>query len=154
MLESEDWSGLAALNGRADVPAVVWQQVTGDAANGYGLLEARAGATFRVDDLPDETVLELFAESLELLEVRDARRDFRSVAWNHTFTTSLQEQDNPSDFRWRCFHADNPAAVRFATPDCRDLTAVRPVEGTDSRGVGICSGRQAGAEFCGAADEY
>ena len=82
--------------------------------NGYGLLEARAGATFRVDDQTNETVLGLFAESIELLEVRDARRDFRAAALQYTFTTSMQEQDNPADFRWRCIHSDNPAANRFA----------------------------------------
>lgn len=128
LLENESWSGLEALNGQANVPARAWHRLTGEAANAYGLLEARSGASFRVDDVPDEVVLELFAESLELLEVRDPRRDFRSVAWNYRFTTSMQEQDNPADFRWRCIHADNPAAARFAGPDCRDLTAVRPMK--------------------------
>jgi len=123
MLENEDWADLTALAGRSNVPAQTWQRVTSDAVNGYGFLEARAGASFRVDQT-DETVLELIAESLELLEVRDTRRDFRTAAWNYTFTTSMQEQDNPADFRWRCIHSDNPAANRFATPDCRALSAV------------------------------
>jgi len=64
--------------------------------NGYGLLEARSGASFRVDDQTHETILSLLAESVELLEVRDTRRDFRASAWNYTFTTSIQEQDNPA----------------------------------------------------------
>jgi hypothetical protein len=131
LLENEDWAELTALAGKTNVPAQTWQRVTGDAVNGYGLLEARAGASFRVDDQPDETILELLAESLELLEVRDTRRDFRTAAWNYTFTTSMQEQDNPADFRWRCIHSDNPAANRFATPDCRALSAVRASRWTD-----------------------
>jgi hypothetical protein len=43
----------------------------------------------------------------------------------------MQEQDNPADFRWRCIHSDNPAANRFATPDCRELSAVRASRWTD-----------------------
>lgn len=142
-LENEDWAELTALAGKSNIPAQTWQRVTGDAVNGYGLLEARAGASFRVDDQTDETVLELIAESLELLEVRDPRRDFRSVAWNYTFTTSMQEQDNPADFRWRCIHSDNPAANRFATPDCRALSAVRATKWTGEETAFARTGRQA-----------
>jgi hypothetical protein len=131
LLENEDWADLTALAGKTNVPAQTWQRVTGDAVNSYGLLESRAGASFRVDDQADDTVLQLIAESLELLEVRDTRRDFRTAAWNYTFTTSMQEQDNPADFRWRCIHSDNPAANRFATPDCRELSAVRASRWTD-----------------------
>ncbi len=50
LLENEDWSALVALASKSSVPAQTWQRVTGDSVNGYGLLEARAGATFRVDD--------------------------------------------------------------------------------------------------------
>ena len=67
LLENEDWGELTALTGKTNIPAQTWQRVTGDAVNGYGLLETRAGASFRVDDQTDETVLELIAESLELL---------------------------------------------------------------------------------------
>lgn len=142
-LENEDWADLTALAGKSNIPAQTWQRVTGDAVNGYGLLEARAGASFRVDDQADETVLELIAESLELFEVRDARRDFRTAAWNYTFTTSMQEQDNPADFRWRCIHSDNPAANRFATPDCRELSAVRATKLTGEETAFARTGRQA-----------
>jgi hypothetical protein len=143
LLENEDWVELTALADKTNVPAQTWQRVTGDAVNGYGLLEARAGASFRVDDQADETVLELIAESLELLEVRDTRRDFRTAAWNYTFTTSMQEQDNPADFRWRCIHSDNPAANRFATPDCRALSAVRATKLTGEEAAFAKTGRQA-----------
>ena len=142
LLENEDWSGLAALAGRTNVPAQTWKRVTGDAVNGYGLLETRAGATFLADDQPDEIVLGLIAESLELLEVRDPRKDFRATAWEYTFTTSMQEQDNPADFRWRCIHSDNPAANRFATPDCHALSAVRATKLTAEETAFARMGRQ------------
>lgn len=142
LLENEDWAELTVFAGKTNVPAQTWQRVTGDAVNGYGLLEARVGASFRVDDQTDETVLELIAESLEFLEVRDARRDFRTAAWNYTFTTSMQEQDNPADFRWRCIHSDNPAANRFATPDCRALSAVRATKWTGEETAFARTGRQ------------
>lgn len=142
MLQDENWSELSALASGTNIPAQTWQRLTGDAVNGYGLLEARAGASFRVDDTTDEDVLKLFAESLELLEVRDARRDFRASSWNYTFTTSMQEQDNPADFRWRCFHSDNPAANRFVTPDCRALSAVRAIKWTDEETAFARTGRQ------------
>jgi predicted nucleic acid-binding Zn ribbon protein len=143
LLDNEDWTELTALAVKTSVPAQAWQRVTGDAVNGYGLLEARAGDSFRVDDQTDETILGLLAESLELLEVRDTRRDFRAAAWNYTFTTSMQEQDNPADFRWRCIHSDNPAANRFATPDCRALSAVRATKWTGEETAFARTGRQA-----------
>jgi len=138
---SEDWSSLASIR-RASIPAVQWQQLTGDAVNGYGLLETRAGAAFRADDVSDEQLLALFAESLELLEMRDPRRDFRVSAWQYTFTTSMQEQDNPADFRWRCLHSDNPAANRFAGPDCRALSEVRIARVSNEEAIFARSGRQ------------
>lgn len=124
LLENEDWSGLAGLSASVSVPAQNWQTITGDATNGYGLLESRAGIAFRVDNLAEEQILLLFAESLELLELRDPRRDFRATAWQYTFTTSMQEQDNPADFRWRCLHSDNPASNLSAGPDFRPLSDV------------------------------
>lgn len=125
LFESENWSSLAGLSGSKMIPATSWQQLTGDAVNGYGILETRAGIAFRVDGLAEQQILSLFAESLELLELRDPRRDFRATAWQYTFTTSMQEQDNPADFRWRCLHSDNPASNRFAGPDSRALADVR-----------------------------
>jgi hypothetical protein len=141
LLEKEDWSSLAGL-AHASMPAANWQQLTGDGANAYGLLEARVGSAFRVDDIADEQVLTLFAESLELLELRDARHDFRATAWQYTFTTSMQEQDNPADFRWRCLHSDNPAANRFAAPDTRALSEVRVQRVTDEEAMLARGGKQ------------
>ena len=142
LFESEDWSSLAGLP-HAPMPAMNWEQLTGDAANACGLLEARAGIAFRVDDLADEQVLALFSESLELLELRDPRHDFRATAWQYTFTTSMQEQDNPADFRWRCLHSDNPAASRFAGPDTRALSEVRAQRVTNEEALLARGGRQA-----------
>jgi len=141
LFENENWSSLAALP-RASAPAVHWQQITGDAVNGYGLLEARAGIAFRVDQITDEQILALFAESLELLELRDPRRDFRASAWQFTFTTSMQEQDNPADFRWRCLHSDNPAANRFGAPDSCALSDVRTSRVTSEEALFARAGRQ------------
>ena len=142
LLESEDWSGLVGLSGKVSVPATNWKQLTGDEVNGYGLLESRTGIAFRVDNLAEEQILVLFAESLELLEVRDPRRDFRATVWQYTFTTSMQEQDTPADFRWRCLHSDNPASNRFAGPDCRTLSEVRAVKWTGEETLLARSGRQ------------
>lgn len=142
LLEAEDWSGLTGLLGSVSVPATNWQQVTGDAVNGYGLLDARAGIAFAVDNLTENQILAIFAESLELLELRDPRRDFRATAWQHTFTTSMQEQDNPADFRWRCLHSDNPAYNRFAGPDCRPLSDIRAARVASEEAMFARSGRQ------------
>ena len=142
MLENEDWSGLANISGVVSVPATTWQQVTGDAVNGYGLLDSRSGIAFRVDNLSEDQILALFAESLELLELRDPRRDFRVTCWQYTFTTSMQEQDNPADFRWRCLHSDNPVSNRSAGPDCRQLTEVRAQRVTNEEKMFAQSGRQ------------
>jgi hypothetical protein len=142
VLEREDWSGLAAISTNGFVPATTWQQVTGDAVNGYSLLESRAGLALRVDSLSEEQILALLAETLELLELRDARRDFHATAWQYTFTTSMQEQDNPADFRWRCLHADNPASSRFAGPDCRPLSDLRAQRVTAEEAMLARTGRQ------------
>lgn len=141
-LENEDWSGLAGISGTTSVPATTWQQVTGDAVNGYGLLESRAGIVVRVDNLTEQKILALFAESLELLELRDPRRDFRVTAWQYTFTTSMQDQDNPADFRWRCLHSDNPASNRFAGPDTRLLSSLQATKLTDEEKDFARKGRQ------------
>jgi hypothetical protein len=143
MLENEDWSSLANISGVVSVPATTWQQMTGNAVNGYGLLEMRPGIAFRVDNLSGEQVLTLFAESLEMLELRDPRRDFRVTAWQYTFTTSLQEQDNPADFRWRCLHSDNPVSSRSAGPECQPLSDVRAQRVTDEERLFAQSGKQA-----------
>jgi hypothetical protein len=106
------------------------------------LLESRAGTAFLVDNVAEEQILALFAESLELLELRDPRRDFRATAWQYTFTTSMQEQDNPADFRWRCLHSDNPASNLLGGPDCRPLADVHALRWTGEETIFARAGRQ------------
>jgi len=142
LFEHEDWSSLGKISAASGVPAANWKKLTGDAINAYGLLELRVGSTVRVDNHAEEQILALFGESLELLELRDPRRDFRATAWQYTFTTSLQEQDNPADFRWRCLHSDNPASNRSAGPDCRPISEVRAARVTNEEAVFARSGRQ------------
>ena len=92
LLENEDWSALTKLaasvsrrksgnNSRA-TPATVM-----DCSNHAQV------SLFRVDNLPENRILGLFAESLELLELRDPRRDFRATAWQYVHDF-MQEQDN------------------------------------------------------------
>lgn len=142
LFEHEDWSSLTSLDVTAGVPAVNWNQITGDTVNGYGLLEAPIGSTFRVDGLAEDTILELFAESLELLELRDPRRDFRATAWEYTFTTLMQVSDNPRDFRWRCVRSDYFESNRLIGTDCRSLADVRALRSTQEEATLARSGRQ------------
>ena len=51
------------------------------------------------------------------------------------------EQDNLAEFRWRCFHSDDPAN-RFATPDCRALSTMRATRVTDEEAAFARIGRQ------------
>ena len=143
LLEKEDWSGLPTIQGSVSIPAKNWLGLTGDAVNGYGLLEARAGIAFRVDGLLEREILTLFAESLALLELPGPRGDFRGSAWQYTFTTSMQEQDNPADYRWRCLFSDNPASSRFAGPDSKNLIDVRPARVSNQEGIFARKGPQA-----------
>jgi hypothetical protein len=142
IFDTEDWSSLKELHQIRLLPAARWQRLTGDSANGYGLLDCRSGIVLRVDGVSAEDVLGLMAESLELLELRDPCLDFRATTWQYTFTTSIQEQDNPADFRWRCFHSDNPAAARFTGQDCRALLDIRQIGVTAAEASLARLGRQ------------
>ncbi len=142
ILDTEDWSSLKALHKIGLLPAARWQQLTGDSANGYGLLDYRSGIVFCVDGVSGEEVLGLIGESLELLELRDPSHDFRATRWQYTFTTSLQEQDTTADFRWRCFHSDNPASARFTGLDRRSLIEIRPIQVTEAEALLARLGRQ------------
>ncbi len=142
ILDTEDWSSLRALHQIGLLPAARWQRLTGDSANGYGLLDCRNGIALRVDGVLGEEVLGLIGESLELLELRDPSHDFRATRWQYTFTTSLQDQDNTTDFRWRCFHSDNPASARFSGLDYRSLIEIRPVQITEVEALLARLGRQ------------
>jgi hypothetical protein len=114
--------------------------MTGDAVNAYGLLELKTGTFLRVGGQPEAFVLGLMAESLELLEVRDVRHDWRTAAWQFTFTTSLQEQDNPADFRWRCVQGEPPS--RPAGADIRPLSEITAASCTEEEAALARTGRQ------------
>jgi hypothetical protein len=101
------------------VPAKTWKNLTRDAVNAAGLLSMPA-TFFGADGLSDEQILALFAESCEMLQVVSpppeapgGGTEFRTGAWQFRFTTFLQEQDNPSEFRWRCVHSASPAAQKL-----------------------------------------
>jgi GTPase-associated protein 1, N-terminal domain type 2 len=142
LLSDENWGNLSSLAEVLSVPAQTWKRLTGDAVSGYGLLEAKTGITFTADGAGERESLSLLAESVALLEVRDHRRDYKTAAWQYTFTTSLQEQDNPADFRWRFLHSDNPAFVKLAGAECRALASVRPSGCTEEEASLARLGRQ------------
>jgi hypothetical protein len=124
-LSNEDWGNLGFLAAASSLPARTWQRLTGDAVNGYGLLELKPGTCLSIDGISEKEALSLLAESAELLELRDTRRNFQAAAWQYTFTTSTQEQDNPADFRWRLLHTEDPGAARIAGASCVSLSGLR-----------------------------
>jgi hypothetical protein len=138
ILENEDWSAFSSLAGQSALPAQNWRHLTGDAVNALGLLELPSGVAIRIDGQSDETVLSLFAESLELLEVRETRGDWRTGAWQYTFTSCIQQQDNPADFRWRGTQSE--AAVRG---EARAISEIVAAKWTDEEAELARGGRQA-----------
>ena len=142
LLSNENWGNLNSLAGVSAAPAHTWQRLTGDAANGYGLLEAKAGTLINADSIDDKETLSLLAESTDLMEVRETRRDYKAAAWRYTFTTSVQEQDTPADFRWRFLYSDSPAFAKLAGAECRPLSSVRPSHCTDEEGSLARAGRR------------
>jgi hypothetical protein len=141
MLTAEDWSGLTGLCAATCLPARTWAMLAGDPVHAYGLLEARPGTCFCPGNATDDTLLTLLAESTELLDVRDSRRDFHVAAWERTFTTSWQDQDNPADFRWRFVRRDHPAFARQAGSGCISLPSVRAANFTDEEKLLAQKGR-------------
>lgn len=113
LLENEIWGNLYSVGKQPHSPAQTWERMTGDAANALGPLDHTAGTPIETDSFDESTVLRLASESLALLEVREPESDFRSGAWRFTFTTSLQEQDEALDFRWRFIHSDSAAYARL-----------------------------------------
>jgi len=104
-LGPSDWGNLSQLPCAMSLPAKNWESVTGDAGSAAGLLERgfANGAYFLASA---EVLLLLFAESVQLLTLKGkSRADF----WEYTFTTRLQPEDNPNDFRWRGCQRDSPA---------------------------------------------
>ena len=86
------------------MPAATWAEWTGDAGGAALLLaENSSGASARSVDLVvpagfESGLLRLYAESLYLT---DPKGENAPVVWAVPFTTFLQTQDDPTDFRWR-----------------------------------------------------
>ncbi len=108
LLTGEDWSSLYSLTGQSHMPAQTWARVTGDAVHALGLVDNTGPVFLNTDGLTEQEVLTLFTESLETLEAREGVTDYHAAGWQMTYTTSLQEQDPPADFRWRCVTSDSP----------------------------------------------
>ncbi len=128
-LSNENWGNLNSLVRTTCLPGKAWRHLTGDAANGYALLETKPGTCFCADGVGESDLLTLLGESMELLELRDSRGDFKMASWQYTLTTSMQEQDNPTDFRWRFVHRDNPAFAKFGGNVSPPLASLRAAPG-------------------------
>ena len=110
LLAGEDWGNLTTINGfeRAPdkqyptAPARFWKEKSGAHVNAYSLLDRRGPVWLAVDGLTEDETLHLLAESLRMIELRNRDTDYHSKCWQVSFTTNLQEQDNPNDFRWKC----------------------------------------------------
>lgn len=125
LLPADDSFGNLFVIPRREPPARHWARLSGDAANGFALVEKPAAITLDVNGVADDTVLELFAESLALIEARE-RRDFRSAAWQFTFTTAVQAHDSMSDFRWRCVRGEAKRFPNIAGAQVTPLAELRP----------------------------
>ena len=98
LFENESWAELEELTKRTCLPAKHWLSETADAGRAAGLLGLNAGV-FTAHDFNPNLILELLSESLELLQLEGP--NWRSLAWQRTFSVGCQPQDNPADFRWR-----------------------------------------------------
>jgi hypothetical protein len=99
-LEASDAAGLDRLPRPVLSPATRWQQLTGDAGRAAALVDpgGEYGAYLDLEPGCEFELLDLFGESLGLL-LADGRKP--AALWEMTFTTFLQGEDNPADFRWR-----------------------------------------------------
>jgi hypothetical protein len=118
-LDASDWGNLHQLPISVALPATSWARLTGDAGRAAALvdLSAPGGIPLLVAPEHEPELLDLFAESLQLLDP-----DHRSPGrrWEFSFTTHLQNRDNPQDFHWRAFPSES---------------AVRPSPGSLSKGT-------------------
>ncbi len=98
LLSNESWTELDELKNRTFLPANHWFSETADHGRAAGLLGLNAGV-FTAHDFKPKLILDLLSESLELLQLEGP--NWRSLAWQRTFSVGCQPQDNPADFRWR-----------------------------------------------------
>ena len=95
---NESWAELEELKKLTHLPAKHWLNETADAGRAAGLLGLNTGV-FTAHDFKPKLILELLSESIELLQLEG--RNWRSLAWQRTFSVGCQPQDNPADFSWR-----------------------------------------------------
>ena len=110
-LDAGDWLGFDDLPRAAALPAENWSRLTNDAARAAALLTrpAASGCQLACEPGQENEWLALFAESLQLL---DPEKKSPAQRWTFPFTTHLQEQDQPNDFRWRGGEPGSPIAHR------------------------------------------
>ena len=110
-LDAGDWLGFDDLPRAAMLPAESWSRLTGDAGRAAALLTRPAanGCQLACEPGQESEWLALFAESLQLL---DPEKKSPAQRWTFPFTTHLQEQDQPNDFRWRGGASSSPGALR------------------------------------------
>ncbi len=108
-LDASDWGNLHQLPIHVPLPAASWARLTGDAGRAAALVDlpAPGGMALLVTPPQEPELLDLFAESLQLL---DPEHRSPSRRWDLSFTTHLQNRDNPQDFHWRALPSES--AVR------------------------------------------
>jgi hypothetical protein len=105
LFANESWTELNELKELKFLPAKHWHSKTGDHGRAAGLLGLNAGV-FIAPDFKPKLILDLLSESLELLQLEGP--NWRSLAWQRTFSVGCQPQDNPADFRWRFLTSNLP----------------------------------------------
>lgn len=121
LLSNENWGNLGSIVAPACAPAREWAALTGDAVNAIALLDSRPQESFLVDGLEQDRTLPLLAESLAMFVTRPGTGN----PWGMTFTTFLQEQDDPADFRWRLAYTSTPGHNRLLARN----SVVKPLAG-------------------------
>lgn len=143
LLENEPWPEREELKDRTFLPANNWYRETGDHARASGLLGFNSGV-FVAHQFRPETILDLLAEALDLLQLEGP--NWRTLAWQRTFSVGCQPQDNPADFRWRFLTSYLP--FESAVPQGRapeELGKLRPA--ANSRQVEFCKKDPADPQF-------
>jgi len=105
LIDNESEPKLNDFHNVSHLPAVNWYRETGNRGRAAALLGHSAGV-FTANDFKPEIILDLLTESLELLQLEGD--NWRSLAWQRTFSVGCQPQDNPADFRWRFLTSNLP----------------------------------------------
>lgn len=105
LIDNESEPKLNDFHNVSHLPADNWYRETGNRGRAAALLGHSAGV-FTANDFKPEIILDLLTESLELLQLEGD--NWRSLAWQRTFSVGCQPQDNPADFRWRFLTSNLP----------------------------------------------